>query len=862
VSARPLFLDVGGTPMFGLVHRPPRQSGSLSAMICPPWGWDEVASYRSRRQWAELLAGQGVTTLRFDLPGTGDSGGCASDGDQVAAWVGAVDTGARWLAALPGIESVLAIGLGIGGLLTSTAIAAGAPIDELVLWATPAQGRRYIRTLKAFAGTQSSRVGLGVDGADHGSDGSLDVNGFTLHAATVEALSSLDVRSAGAGQVRRALVIAQDGLDDGDLVASHLEQLGVDVSRSRVKGWADLVSHPEHTKLAPAVIDEVATWLTLPEPTHASVLPVEAGHDVSHAVEPGGAVVETPFFVPVPSGDLLAIASEPGEPRADPAVCMVFLNAGAVRRIGPNRLWVTAARRWAARGVPSLRVDLGGIGDGFGDSTCPDGVADLYDGARRDEVRSAIDAALERWPAADVVLVGLCAGGYWAFRGAAADPRVRATLLLNPGALEWHPDTSARHQADRLRKLRHPSQWRRILRGEVRWRTMKVTIRGLADVVRTMPARRRQRPQETIDTRESAARDLAELNARGTRVVLAFSGDEVLERELQRSGVLELAAQLPLVDLPRLPGFDHTLRPQSAQRAALDLIDTTVERIAEARGDAAVRPGKITEMPQARPPAEEKNREVFDRVASSYTDLSLAPAERVLLARLAPSLGAMDMLELGVGAGRTAYTFAPLVRRYVGLDYAPAMIAQAQALLSGDANVELVLGDARDLSCVDGQFDLVTFSFNGIDAVSYEDRLAVLSQVASVLRPGGWFMFSTHSTHALPLSTKKARSPRRMRSRPYRWYAKLDDVRYWWKVRDVNRTLRLDEVQAQGWTVVRNFGHNFHIDDCYVEPTHQVDVLKALGFEAIELFDRDGRRVTAVEPGDGPWLHYLCRKPA
>jgi len=262
---------------------------------------------------------------------------------------------------------------------------------------------------------------------------------------------------------------------------------------------------------------------------------------------------------------------------------------------------------------------------------------------------------------------------------------------------------------------------------------------------------------------------------------------------------------------------------------------------------------------QATPSAEDKNRAVFERVADSYTDRALAPAERVLLARLAPTLGDMDMLELGIGTGRTAYTFAPLVRRYVGLDYAPAMLAQAEALLADDANVELVLGDARDLSCIDGPFDLVTFSFNGIDAVSYDDRQLVLSQVAAILRPGGWFMFSSHSTGALPLATKKARSPRRMRSRLYRSYARVDDVRYWWKVRGVNSHLQLDQAQVQGWTIVTNFGHNFQIDDCYVAPSHQVEVLEQLGFQQIELLDREGRPVTAADPGDSAWLHYLCR---
>jgi alpha/beta superfamily hydrolase len=36
-------------------------------------------------------------------------------------------------------------------------------------------------------------------------------------------------------------------------------------------------------------------------------------------------------------------------------------------RSGPNRLTTAFARRWACAGVPSLRLDLRGIGDSDGD---------------------------------------------------------------------------------------------------------------------------------------------------------------------------------------------------------------------------------------------------------------------------------------------------------------------------------------------------------------------------------------------------------------------------------------------------------------------------------------------------------------
>ena len=62
----------------------------------------------------------------------------------------------------------------------------------------------------------------------------------------------------------------------------------------------------------------------------------------------------------------MGILTEPVGPAVD--LCAVWLNAGPQRRIGPNRMWVETARRWAALGVPSVRVDLAAIGDADGDS--------------------------------------------------------------------------------------------------------------------------------------------------------------------------------------------------------------------------------------------------------------------------------------------------------------------------------------------------------------------------------------------------------------------------------------------------------------------------------------------------------------
>ena len=66
---RPLYLDVRDEPVLCFLH--PAAGETLPAvLLCPPFGREDAASYRSRREWADSLAAAGMPALRFDFPGT------------------------------------------------------------------------------------------------------------------------------------------------------------------------------------------------------------------------------------------------------------------------------------------------------------------------------------------------------------------------------------------------------------------------------------------------------------------------------------------------------------------------------------------------------------------------------------------------------------------------------------------------------------------------------------------------------------------------------------------------------------------------------------------------------------------------
>lgn len=590
-AVQPVYLGTGADAAFAMYHPPAGDPATTAVVLCPPWGWDEVSSYRARRVWAEDLAGAGHPTLRLDLPGTGDSGGSAGDPARLEAAATSIATAAAWLRATSGCERVAVIGLGLGGIAAAMAVSADAAIDDLVLWAVPARGRGVVRQMRAFAGLQGSRYSLtGEPEPSLLPAGWLEVNGFVMSAETIDALERIALVELPARGLQRALLLEQDGIPTDGAVAAHLTRDGVDVVVRPGPGWGAMTFHPERPSVPSDVLATVRGWLADAVP---GVVPMRAvapapptpASDLELTID-GIAITETPITIEGDAGRIFGIIARPSAAPTT-SVAGVFLNAGAVRRIGPNRVWVDTARRWAAQGVPTLRLDLEGIGDADGDHERYRDVAEFYvRDELGDQIGQAIDALVMRGHGPRMILAGLCAGGFWALRGAAADERVTAALLLNPGALDWQPDLVEARQAARVQRLRRIEWWRRVLGGDVSADRIVETVaalvrnrtRALAALPGRLASRLAGRTSPDEDHPASAASILDRLSAAGTTVVMAFSDDEPLYDELERDGFLDRAHRWGTLRLERLPARDHTLRPIVAQRAAHALLDRELER--------------------------------------------------------------------------------------------------------------------------------------------------------------------------------------------------------------------------------------------------------------------------------------------
>jgi len=165
----------------------------------------------------------------------------------------------------------------------------------------------------------------------------------------------------------------------------------------------------------------------------------------------------------------------------------------------------------------------------------------------------------------------------------------------------------------------------------------------------------------------------------------------------------------------------------------------------------------------------ETNLEVYNAPATAahYAALDyLTPCERILFDAYIPPGSAI--LDLGVGGGRTTSYLAQRAKRYVGIDFAPAMI---NACREKFPEMEFVVGNAADLSAfLPDSFDTVVFAFNGVDYLLPDNaRRSCLEHIRRILKPGAVVIFSSHNPRGVLVRVRG--NPERLRSTARRFSA-------------------------------------------------------------------------------------------
>jgi SAM-dependent methyltransferase len=231
----------------------------------------------------------------------------------------------------------------------------------------------------------------------------------------------------------------------------------------------------------------------------------------------------------------------------------------------------------------------------------------------------------------------------------------------------------------------------------------------------------------------------------------------------------------------------------------------------------------------------------------------LLPAEQIIYERLSGWLSGKSVLDVGVGAGRTSEAFGERTGRYLGVDYSHEMIAACERRFSGAGNrFEFRVADARNIQQLGGPWDLIFFSFNGIDHLDATDRTKFFHDVRTMLAPSGMFWFSSHNIRSLP-TLYKLRIKEGSSAKEWAY-----GVFSWLLIRLVNPSRR--KLAGQPHAMVNDGALGFGVRGYYGTPQETTQQLKQNGFHTVLIFGMDGRELQPEESFlcTDIWLTYLC----
>ncbi|MGY6120071.1 alpha/beta hydrolase family protein (plasmid) [Paraburkholderia strydomiana] len=597
----------------GWLHGPAALQPEMGVVLCNPFGYEALSVYRGWRELADVLAARGAVALRFDYPGTGDSGGNEEDPLRWRAWIDSIKAAVEFLRAETGAERVTLCGLRVGATLAALAAQELGGVDNLVLLMPVISGKAYIRELELQQHTWlAAQTALGLH-LDEELPHTVGAHGFRLYPDTLELLAKVDLEraaecgapcgsAAGTGlPARRVLLQDLAGSPRLKRLAARYEALGAQADVQFFGEYSKFLTDPSYSEPPRRAFDSVLQWLgagtaTAPLP---KVEVLDAAASASIAFAHGR---ETPVVF----GGYVGVLCEP-QRALDAAPAVLFVNTGGVHRIGDSRFTVLMARRLAAQGIASLRMDLSGLGDSLRrDATLT--LDALYSTYSIDDACAGVDwLTAAGYP--KVVMAGVCSGAYVSLHTALAHSAVVGCACINLPFFKWggarvRPGAQYVAPSEVYRRaMRNPRKWLRLLSGQANTRAIT------AELARRWSARVAARVGAVLETLVgertpgSAIRRLVlDLERKGVQTALLYGtlDDGLDELDIHFGPDGNRLRKLKNLSVQKISKVDHALFSRCAREAMMAQVDAFLrERILGARSGSMAFAGGLR-VPQRR----------------------------------------------------------------------------------------------------------------------------------------------------------------------------------------------------------------------------------------------------------------------
>ncbi len=565
---RPVVFGDPACALAGRLH-PARVPARGAVVLCSPWGYEDTCAYATVQALAQQLAGCGFDTLRFDYEGWGNSSGDGLDPQQFIRWIDSIEHAMQFMSAQTA-KRVGLVGLRLGAALVTLA-SSRLPAAATVLWDPVVNGRRYLRALRSI-----NLLGVSA-GQDPSEPGGIVALGHRLNAATVSALEQMDLQKIATAQTGNTLIIGRPGASEPGRLAARLVTLGISAEAVELPGTDRMIdATAEDAQTPQSILDRITGFL-------GEHLP---GEDLNEAGSAAGNAAAaqaatritnqdwTEERISVGSQRLAGTLTLPRNQRHYGGVLMI--NSGVGRSTGPARVWVEWARAWAAAGIASLRLDLGGLGDSpehpgqaRNQSYPIEAIDDVHAGA----------AELQRHSPGAVVALGLCSGAFLALDAAASRPGLSGVLGIN-GQLFYVPDPPKDLQRRRAapptnllihKLLKHTQDPRSIV--HVVHQLPYVAWRAL-DLLRLHPMPLRG----------------ADAAARNARVLLIYGADDFGFNRLRQRAPRDLDRWQREGRLITIEGLDHSMFSAQASTVTEPAVRRFLLEMLPASEEASVHP--------------------------------------------------------------------------------------------------------------------------------------------------------------------------------------------------------------------------------------------------------------------------------